>query len=297
MSTLARSSKASATRASRARTRSAGSSGRSAKAPCQLSRSTSAATRAGRPPDSSPSSSTSKRTWSLSTPGKLRSSVFIAAHLASPSVAPWPSTRASARSDASLMRGRLPPTARALLLLARGGRRGLRRPAVLVALRPAALGATALRSGRCLGPLLLLRGLGLGAPAAAARPAVTTGLRRLRLLHGRHRARPEALLLTLAVTTVRHRRRGCGLPSRTAATTAAAAARRRHGLRRRQELADEQLLPDRPHVGGDPVDDQPRREADDDEGEEDREEEQQPPLRRVLDVHRGVVRRRHLRAQ
>src|SRR5207248_4145842 len=64
--------------------------------------------------------------------------------------------------------------------------------------------------------------------------------------------------------------------------------RRRGGrLGRGQKAPDEELLPDRPHVRGDPVDDQAGREPDDDEGEDDREQEQEPALRLVLDVHGG----------
>src|SRR5829696_6232933 len=134
MSTVARRPSAWTTRPTIARTRSAGSSGISSATTRQASGSTSARTRAGR--SGSESSATSKLTQSAVSPGKRDSSVFIAAHFASPRLSPSASVTSSSRPGSSLtdivVRASA-PAPRALLLLARGAGRRLGGPAVALA--------------------------------------------------------------------------------------------------------------------------------------------------------------------
>ena len=137
MSTVARNPSACTTRATMARTRSAGSCGISSACCRQVSTSTSARTRAGRPSEGS--STTSKLTHSAFSPGKRGSSVFMAAHLASPRLSPSASATSSSGRGSSLTditRILSAPATGALLLLARRRRRRLRARAARAAGSP-----------------------------------------------------------------------------------------------------------------------------------------------------------------
>src|SRR3954447_14122674 len=238
MSTVACRPKPWTTLATTARTRSAGSSGMTSATCSQATTSTSPTTRAG--VSSAGSSSTAKCTQSASSPGKRRSSSFIALHFASPRDSPSPSATGSscwASLLSSLVIGvgprPLPAPAGALLLLARGGRRRLARAAV------AAVGAGGLGRGLRLGLALDLR-----------RCALSVGVAAVVGLGGRLPAR------------------GFGLGD------LARLAR----LRLRIQLLDQELLADRPDVGRDPVDDEAGLEVDDEEHEDERHGEHDPAL-------------------
>src|SRR5829696_5040973 len=246
MSTVARRPSAWTTRPTIARTRSAASSGISSATARQAATSTFACTRAGW---SGPeSSATSKLTQSAVSPGKRDSSVFIAAHFASPRLSPSASATSSSGLGSSLadiaVRASA-PAPRALLLLARRAGRRLGRGAVPVA------------RGLCL--RLCLRGrLRLRLRATVGERSRRGGLAARRLLLWNRIARVERLRLRI-------------------------------------ELLDEQLLPDRPDVRRDPVDDQPRREVDDEDDEHERQREHDSALRGV-GADGGDGARRELRA-
>ena len=196
-------------------------SGTPARPPATRSGPRSAATRASSS-SPAPSSTTSNSTWSTVIPGCLRSSSFIAAHLAAPTLEPSASARASCSASADRCGMSAEPEL--------SGRSAIARVSA-----------------------------GASSSCAAVEEASSRG----------------------AVPAVRQgdRRRAAG----------------HHRGRRRRQTPDHELLPQRPEVGRDPVDDQAGREVRD-EGREHEREEQHDALLGLVRGHRHDQRRRHLRA-